>query len=145
MKEKLLFYNAYEEFYDMARNSESFGEYCASAFGEDFSQDGFSDISQINLMFNYIPKTENLHILDIGCGNGKMVKYLQDKVGGSIFGFDFSENAINTACGDHRLNAQFKVGVMGEIDYPKEMFDFVTSMDTMYFARDMNAFVGQVH
>ena len=36
MKENLLFYNAYEEFYSMAANSEAFKAYCKDAFGADF-------------------------------------------------------------------------------------------------------------
>ena len=35
-------------------------------------------------------------------------------------------------------------GVIGELDYPEEKFDVIISMDTMYFAKDMTAFVAQV-
>lgn len=34
--------------------------------------------------------------------------------------------------------------MIGEIDYPGETFDVITSMDTMYFAKDMIAFVAQI-
>lgn len=40
----LLFFKEYEAFYSMAAKSGVFGEFCKKAFGEDFSQDGFSDI-----------------------------------------------------------------------------------------------------
>ena len=36
MKENLLFYNAYQNFYKMADESEVFKTYCKRAFGEDF-------------------------------------------------------------------------------------------------------------
>ena len=39
---------------------------------------------------------------------------------------------------------QFRDGIIGEIDYPEENFDVIISMDTMYFANDMTAFVAQV-
>lgn len=55
-KKDLLFYDAYEEFYTMAENSQAFKLFCKDAFGQDFSQDGFSDIKQINRIFQYIPK-----------------------------------------------------------------------------------------
>lgn len=145
MKEELLFYNDYEKFYDMTEQSKCFKEYCESAFGKDFSQDGFSDISQINLILQHCPQTNDLHILDIGCGNGKMLKYLQNQIGGYIYGFDYSQNAIYAALRDNVPNSDFRVGIIGEIDYPSNMFELVISMDTVYFAKDMNYFIGQVY
>lgn len=143
-KSELLFYDAYEQFYAMTSESIAFKEFCKDAFGADFSQDGFSDLGQINLILPYIPLKEKIHILDVGCGNGKMLGYLQEKTGATIHGFDYSEQAIQTARKLHVLNADFQVGVMGEIEYPLESFDVITSMDTIYFAKDMEIFVGQI-
>lgn len=145
MKEELLFYNAYEQFYSMTEHSNAFKKYCIEAFGADFSQDGFSDLSQINLLLSYIPKRENMHILDIGCGNGKMLKYLQEQTNSFIYGFDYSESAIHTAISSKYNNSEFKVGIIGEIEYSKDNFDVITSMDSIYFALDMTQFVGQVY
>ena len=92
---ELLFYNEYERFYRMTEESTAFRSFCKSAFGEDFSQDGFSDIEQINRILEFIPQGKEAHILDIGCGNGKMLGYLQKKTGAYIHGFDYSLNAIN--------------------------------------------------
>lgn len=143
-KQDLLFYAAYEEFYTMASRSNAFQAFCKDAFGEDFSQDGFSDIEQINRILNYIPKQGNVHILDIGCGNGKMLGYLQRKTGAYIHGFDYSEQAIETAKALYPVNSEFREGVIGEIEYPAAQFDVITSMDTMYFAKDMVHFVAQI-
>ena len=143
-KTDLLFYTAYEEFYTMAETSEAFQNFCRDAFGEDFSQDGFSDIEQINQIFNYIPNKEDVHILDIGCGNGKMLGYLQKKTGAFIHGFDYSGKAIETAKALYQENADFREGIIGDIEYEAEQFDVITSMDTMYFAKDMTAFVAQI-
>ena len=60
-KKELLFYNEYEEFYEMARKSNAFKLFCQDAFGEDFSQDGFSNVKQIDMILKYIPKKENIH------------------------------------------------------------------------------------
>lgn len=143
-KNDLLFYPAYEEFYTMASESKAFHNYCKDAFGEDFSQDGFSDIEQINIILQYIPKRDNVHILDIGCGNGKMLGYLQKQTGAFIHGFDYSEQAIATAQKLYPANSEFREGVIGEIEYAAEQFDVITSMDTMYFAKNMTTFVAQV-
>ena len=143
-KNDLLFYTAYEEFYAMAAQSEAFKNFCREAFGEDFSQDGFSDIEQINKILQYIPKHDNVHILDVGCGNGKMLSYLQKKTGVFIHGFDYSEKAIETAKKFYPANSEFREGIIGETEYEAELFDLITSMDTMYFAKDMTDFVSQI-
>ena len=129
MKDELLFYNAYEEFYKMVETSETFGKFCIDAYGADFSQDGFSDVSQIDMIVPYV-KTSDAHVLDIGCGNGKMIKYLADKTGAHVFGFDYSDNAILQAKKNNN-SSDFRVGVMGEIEYPKESFDVIVAMDSV--------------
>ena len=143
-KKELLFYDAYEAFYAMAKASTAFQSFCKDAFGEDFSQDGFSNKAQIDMILQYIPQNEDVHILDIGCGNGKMLGYLQKKTKSFIHGFDYSEEAIKTAQGLFPENAEFREGIIGQIEYPEEKFDVIISMDTLYFATDMTAFVAQV-
>lgn len=144
MKENLLFYNAYERFYSMTANSNAFKKYCIDAFGADFSQDGFSDISQINMILQYIPNGKNAHILDIGCGNGKMLKYLQDKTDCFIHGFDYSENAIEQAKNLCKNNADFRTVTLDNASYNAESFDVIISMDSIYFTENMNVFVRKV-
>lgn len=145
MKDNLLFYGAYENFYSMAARSEAFKEYCQDAFGEDFSQDGFSDLNQIKLIMSYLPKVENMHILDVGCGNGKMLRYIQQHTGCFIHGFDYSENAIRYAVSQSGEKSEFKVGIIGKTEYPENSFNAVISMDSVYFADDMVKFTGQVN
>lgn len=143
-KSELLFYDAYEEFYAMAGSSHAFAAFCRDAFGEDFSQDGFSDINQINMILEHIPQGEDVHILDIGCGSGKLLGYLQSKTDAFIHGFDYSSQAIAAAKKLFTHKADFKEGIIGEIDYPEGSFDVIISMDTMYFAKDMTAFTAQI-
>ena len=143
-KNELLFYDAYEAFYAMAKESNAFQSFCKDAFGEDFSQDGFSNKVQIEMIMQYVPQKDDVHILDIGCGNGKMLGYLQKKTKAHIYGFDYSEEAIRTAQALFHENAEFREGIIGQIEYPEETFDIIISMDTLYFAADMTAFVAQV-
>ena len=143
-QDNLLFYNEYEQFYEMAQSSEAFRHFCEEAFGNDFSQDGFSDTSQVNRILQYIPTDRQARILDIGCGNSKMLGYLQKKTGAYIYGFDYSQNAIDTARATFKTDSDFKQACIGEIDYPAGTFDVIVSMDTMYFAPDMAAFTDQI-
>lgn len=144
MSEELLFYKEYETFYSMASKSNVFKTFCVKAFGEDFSQDGFSDLRQIDRILEYIPRRSGVHVLDIGCGNGKMLGYLQKKTGAYIHGFDYSQEAIRTAGQLYPNQSDFSRGIIGEVEYPEHSFDVITSMDTMYFARNMTEFVGQI-
>lgn len=143
-KSELLFYDAYEDFYKMAKESKAFKAFCKDAFGEDFSQDGFSNLEQIDRILEYVPFGDDVHILDIGCGNGKMLGYLQEKRGVHIHGFDYSAQAIQTAKILFHEKSEFREGIIGETEYPEETFDVITSMDSMYFAKDMTAFVAQI-
>ena len=141
MKKDLLFYNEYEQFYRFAEESEAFKEFCNEAYGADFSQDGFSDIKQINKIVPYI-KESNAHILDVGCGNGKMLEFLRSETGAYIHGFDYSEKSIESAIASLK-DADFRVGVIGEMDYPEKSFDLIIAMDSIYFAKDMKSFISQ--
>ncbi len=143
-KSELKFYQEYEKFYTMAKSSKAFSSFCNETFGSDFSQDGFSDLNQVKLILSSIPHKPNLKILDIGCGNGKLLAYLQKQSNCHIYGFDYSETAIKTAQELHPINSSFKVGVIGETTYSENYFDVIISMDTIYFADDMNKFIGQV-
>lgn len=143
-EQNLLFYKEYEQFYTMAARSDVFRRFCAEAFGEDLSQDGFSDIGQINKILEYMPQKEEVHILDIGCGNGKMLGYLQKKTDAFIHGFDYSQEAIRTAKLLFPIRSDFRRGLIGGIDYPDNSFDMIISMDSMYFADHMGKFVGQL-
>lgn len=145
MKEELLFYNAYQEFYRMADKSAVFKEYCKKAFGEDFSQDGFSDVAQLNKIMSMVNLDSEASILDIGCGNGKMLEYIQNKTGARIYGFDYSENAIKAAVQRIGDRGNFQVALIGEAEYQENKFDLITSMDTIYFASDMTVLISQIH
>lgn len=138
----LLFYEAYEDFYDMAYKSKAFSDFCKEAYGEDFSQDGFSDISQVDMILEYIPK--DAHILDVGCGNGAMLRYLQQKTGAYIHGFDYSKKAIKNACLLGNEKSDFQEGIIGEKEYDDNSFDLIICMDSIYFASDMTKFVNQI-
>ena len=117
---ELLFYNEYEQFYKMANESKAFRSFCKEAYGEDFSQDGFSDINQINRILKYIPHKKDTSILD------------------------YSSNAINEAKSLYPYNSEFKCGCIGEIDYPKYSFDLIILMDSIYFAPDLSSFIDQM-
>ena len=62
---KLLFFDEYEQFYKMTGNSKAFKAFCRDAFGQDFSQDGFSDLRQIDRIVRFVPAGADVNILDV--------------------------------------------------------------------------------
>lgn len=143
-RKDLLFYTGYQAFYKMAGRSIAFAKYCEKAFGEDFSQDGFSDVTQLNLILSMVSLNDRSKVLDLGCGNGKMLQYIQQKTGADIYGLDYSKKAIKQAVKRTGLKKQFKVALLGENVFEDLKFDLVISMDSMYFAPDMNQMVLQI-
>lgn len=141
-KNNLLFYNEYEKFYKMVERSEVFGKFCRAACGEDLSQDGFGDMRQIGRIVGLLAEGQISEILDVGCGNGKLLGYIKDRREVNVHGFDFSENAIE--CARKNVDGDFRVCTVDEADYPENSFDMVISMDSIYFAADMGKFAGRV-
>ncbi len=146
-KNKLLFNKEYEDFYRMAEDNKIFSNYCTEVHGIDFSQDGYSDKKQIDEMLIIAGIQPGYKVLDIGCGNGKMGKYIAEKTGAIVYGFDYSENGIRCATKQaaNNKNLNFEEGVIGEKEYPSDNFDVILSIDTLYYTLDMEGFVKQIH
>lgn len=133
-KQEVWMHAFYEGFYQAVETSAAYRQYCKEVFGEDFSQDGFSDISDIADILQKASIASRSTVLDMGCGNGKLCEYIYDKTGAIACGFDYSHTAIESA---RKRTAgkplRFDVGLLGEMDYGDRQFDAVLSIDTMYF------------
>ena len=87
-------------------------------------------------------------ILDVGCGNGKMVEYIVNKTNATAYGFDYSQNAIDHAYSRTKSKQDkliFQVGLIDEIAYANNFFDQILSVDTMYFTNDMVQLVNKIY
>jgi cyclopropane fatty-acyl-phospholipid synthase-like methyltransferase len=137
----------YEQFYQTAESSVTLCEYCKRLYGIDFSQDGFSDLSQIDDLIDGLNLNSHSKLLDIGCGNGKMCEHIFDRTGAAVYGFDYSSSAILSAIARTRgKNGKlvFQTGLIGEKEYAPGIFDAVVSIDTMNYAEQPEKFVKQI-
>lgn len=130
----------YNDFYVAVDTSQAYARYCTTVFGRDFSQQGFCDIRQIDAMLDILKIAPGDRVLDIGCGNGKMIEYIADTTGAIGHGFDISPVAIGlarrrTASKSARLT--FDVGGIGSRQYDSEAFDVILSVDTIFFGGDL--------
>ena len=139
-------YDFYENFYKKAVTNHVFKRFCETVYGTDFSQDGFSDLNELNDLIEKTGINDNSVVLDIGCGNGGLCEFIHKKTGAVIYGYDYSETAIQMAK-ERSLEFPklcFDVGAYGKMEYPDASFDVVLAVDTMYFVDDPKAFVEQI-
>jgi cyclopropane fatty-acyl-phospholipid synthase-like methyltransferase len=130
------FYNAY---YSAIESSQAHHSFCERVFGIDLGQHGFADLQQLELLIQVTQLDANSHALDLGCGNGKIAEYLSDRTGARIIGMDYIESAIQLAQARTRTKAErlnFIVGDMNRLELPRNSFNLILSIDTIYFSED---------
>lgn len=101
---------------------------------------GHSELTDWALVHLKINRDDN--VLDVGCGGGKTVSKLCEKVGnGKVFGVDYSElcvekskklNKNNIMCG----KATILQGSVSALPFEENKFDIVTAVETYYFWQD---------
>jgi ubiquinone/menaquinone biosynthesis C-methylase UbiE len=80
------------------------------------------------------------HVLDVGCGNGKIAEYISDITQASVTGIDYIPEAIMLATqrtADRRYRLNFIVGNLEILDFRPMTFDAVISIDSIFFGRQM--------
>ncbi len=125
--------------------SENIDQHTVSSFGEEWNSfHGFTekDIQALGEQYFDIVSpgmlNENSHIIDIGCGSGRFIKYIQTKYPyQSITGIDPS-SAILAA--DSLIGADEKITLIqaaaDNIPFPDEHFDFGYSLGVLHHIPD---------
>lgn len=98
-----------------------------------------------NIMYNnivsLIPKDSVPNVLDVGCGNGYLIKKLSRKTKSHLYGVDISEDMIHStairnkkALAEKRL--ELSVGNCCNLPFKDKTFNIVTTINTIYFWDD---------
>lgn len=91
-----------------------------------------------------IPRSNNYSAVDIGCGNGWVCRLLaQDESCTRVLGVDGSEAMISKAR-QIDSNGEYKVTKLPEW-MPTEKFDFIHSMEFLYYLHDPQSMLKQLH
>ena len=121
-------------FSEQARNpSGLFGRFVMSIVFDK----GNSKINQFTVELMSVK--ENDHILEIGCGTGKLINEMAKQIDmGCIEGVDFSGTMVSIARRknkNHIVNGKVKIleGNFDEISYSKNNFHKICSVNTIYF------------
>lgn len=100
---------------------------------------------------DYVPVENGFRVLDIGCGGGRTVSKLCDRVGsGKVCGVDYSDLCVKKAENLNRKNilcgrAEIRKGSVSELPFAEESFDLVTAVETYYFWPDKLGDLAQVY
>lgn len=91
---------------------------------------------------SYMEIKSGFRVLDVGCGGGRTVSKLCDRVGsGKVYGIDYSPlcvkkstklNHKNVLCG----KAEIRQASVSELPFEGESFDLITAVETYYFWPD---------
>ena len=124
-------------------------EYIGSQFGNPRGIIGFICCKCMNVINKKMYKktvsllslNRNQKLLDIGYGNGFLIKLADKMFGCSLYGIDISEDMKalaqkrnKNALKDNRLN--FEVGYCCNLRFADNTFDAVSSINTVYFWSD---------
>jgi SAM-dependent methyltransferase len=83
---------------------------------------------QYRAVESFLSKTDNGKVLDVGFGNGYLIKKLAKKYPAAYYGIDLSEKSIR--------NVQTAVGVAESIPFDTK-FDLIYTVNTVYFWQDI--------
>lgn len=70
---------------------------------------------------------ENFKVLDVGCGNGELINYLNDVIECQYFGIDLDEELINFAKADSKRNMEYAVANAEKLPFEDSSFDIIIS------------------
>ena len=127
--------------------SKAAGEFCEKVYGRNLSQTSFTDMEQLDAMIEALGLSGSNRVLDLGCGTGMIAEYISDQTEAHVTGLDYSANATQIArerCRDKGDRLSFTEGDMNDLDLPGSTFDAIVSIDTLYFAADLDRTVGDL-
>lgn len=137
----------YQDFYTATASSPTHAIYCERLFGKNLCQDGFMEMRHLEHLISLLHLKPESHVLDLGCGNGRIAEYISDVTGAQAWGMDYIPEAIRQAQERTAMKADrlcFKVGNLDCIEYSAGSFDALISVDTLYMPTDLTDTVRQM-
>ena len=100
----------------------------------------------INKAFAYLNAADT--VLELACGTGITTIEIAKRVK-KVYAVDLSQRMIDkakTKAEEQAVdNIEFSISAIEEINYPSESFDAVTAFNVLYFLRDGEKALGQIH
>ncbi len=142
-----MYWYYYQKFYQAARPSAAHSELCRRVFGTDLCQEGQADMASLEDLLDKLDLKPGQNVLDLGCGAGAIAEYISDHAGVTVTGLDYAAPAIeeaNRRTAAKRSRLAFLQGDMNALDLTANSFDAVISLDTLYWAADLESTLAQL-
>ena len=136
-----LYWYYYQKFFDLVARSKIHSRFCEIVFGEDWSQEGQTDMECLDDLLSRMSIQSGQHILDLGCGAGGLSEYIHDKYDTSVTGIDYSESAIRTAIDrtqSKREKLKFLQTDLNALNLSANSYDVAISIDSIYWVADVD-------
>lgn len=135
-------YYHYLRFWKAAFESKAHTLLCERVFGKDLCQDGMVDMEALADVIAKLDLGQGDRLLDLGCGAGMITEYVSDLTGARVVGLEYAPEAVKVARNrtvDKKDRLSFAQGDMNDLDLEPNSFDAVMSLDTLYWAVDLNS------
>jgi ubiquinone/menaquinone biosynthesis C-methylase UbiE len=123
------------EFLARLDDSTVYSLYCTKVYGRDLGQMNRLDMSQLNRLLVQLQLTKNDHVLDLGCGLGKITEYISDITQAKLTGIDFATDAITRAQNRTKTKINrlsFIEADINDLLFPLKSFSCVIAIDSLY-------------
>lgn len=127
-----------------AKTNESRDNYNMKAKDYESTPDGKYTLPFNRYLCDHVPLKEHDRILDIGCGNGRLLKMIANKIKIEAFGIDVSEEMIKAAREENR-EIIFCVSEADKTPYEDGFFDAITVCCAFHHFADPEAFLKEAH
>lgn len=135
-------YYHYLRFWKAAFESKAHTLLCERVFGKDLCQDGMVNMEALDDVIAKFDLGQGDRLLDLGCGAGMITEYVSDITGAQVVGLEYAPEAVKVAqdrTTEKRNRLSFVQGDMNALDLESNSFDAVMSLDTLYWAVDLQA------
>lgn len=132
----------YLRFWKAAFESKAHTLLCERVFGKDLCQDGMVNMEALDDVIARLDLGQGDRLLDLGCGAGMITEYVSDITDAQAVGLEYSPEAVKVALErtmEKRDQLSFIQGNMNVLDLEPNSFDAVMSLDTLYWAVDLQS------
>jgi len=127
-----------------AKTKESRDNYDKKARVYENTSDGQYTLPFNRFLCEHVPLKEQDRILDIACGNGRLLKMITGKAKVESFGIDISEEMVKVAREENR-ETTFFVSEADKTPFEDSYFDVITVCCAFHHFVDPKAFLKEAH
>ncbi len=102
-----------------------------------------ADHSLIDTLINMMGLSQDMHILDYGCGTGNYLAQLKAKGFTHLYGLDKSEEMCKISA--EKTGLIVKCGDELHLPYENNFFDAVIIIDVLHFVKNLDVFLAQLN